>query len=86
MNYCEAKQKLVDSNTALQNYRHRRLKHSWIKRFEKGIEDESTKNNIWKIIKRFTKHQSQSHAPVIHGRNGISYKTQDKVTAIADIY
>jgi hypothetical protein len=52
----------------LKNYIHRRLKHCRIQRFEKDTEDASTTNNVWKITKRFIKHQTQRHAPVIQGR------------------
>jgi hypothetical protein len=61
------------------------LKHSKIKRFEKDIEDTSTTNNIWKTTKRITKHQTQRHTPVIHGRRGLTYTPLDRATAIAEV-
>jgi hypothetical protein len=56
----------------LKIYIHLRLKHITIQRFEEDTEDASTTNYIWKITKRFTKQQTQCHAPVTHGRRGLT--------------
>jgi hypothetical protein len=68
----------------LQNYIHRRLKHSRIQRFGEDIEDASATNNIWNTTKLFTKLQTR-HTPVIHGRSGLTYTPLDKATAIAEV-
>jgi hypothetical protein len=43
-----------------------------------------TSNNVWKITKRFTKHQTERHTPVIHGRRGLIYTPLDKAITIAE--
>jgi hypothetical protein len=62
------------------------LKHSRIQRFEKDTGDASTTNSIRKKTQRFTKHQTQRHTPVIHGRRGFAYTPLDKATDIAEVY
>jgi hypothetical protein len=63
-------QLIAGSTTSYKTITHRLLKHSKIQRFEKDFEEASTINNIWKITKRFTKHQTQRHNPVIHAKRG----------------
>jgi hypothetical protein len=74
----------------LNNYIHHCLKHSRIQRFEKDSGNASKTNSIWKITKGFTKHQTQCHTSVIHGRRGLTrgltYTTLGKVTAVAEVY
>jgi hypothetical protein len=55
-------------------------------KFEKDTGVTSTRNNIWKIIKRFTKHQTEGHSLVIHGRRGLTYTPLEKATEIAELY
>jgi hypothetical protein len=41
--------------------------------------------NIWKI-NLFTKHQTQCHTSVLHGRRVFTYTQLDTATAVAEVY
>jgi hypothetical protein len=63
-----------------------RLKPSRIPRLEKDTEDASTRNNLWKISKRFTKLGVQRKTPIIHRTNGLTYTQLEKTKEIAEAY